>query len=242
MGYVVKHCPAPPVAADFHPHGPWSLWDMLKKYAAGFMLVTNQLRNMGDAIAEMNEQRDPTGKGYRVTVTKGADGKPVNESVVAQQLLALREGSSQVPCKSFSAQVDRIAHYTSDNFDPRILHSQFEELLRRLEDDLNDQYFFYVIPERVKFYTEKNLFGDEAPEKLPEIIDDLESGGQCLALGQGTACVFHMMRVMEAGLKRLASMLGIPYAPSWESYIRQITSRIEQKHKSGLHPVPQTPS
>ncbi len=39
------------------------------------------------------------------------------------------------------------------------------------------------------------------------------------------------MRVMEEGLKALAKLLGIPYAPSWESYISQISDKIETKHK-----------
>jgi hypothetical protein len=52
-----------------------------------------------------------------------------------------------------------------------------------------------------------------------------------LALGQGTACVMHLMRVMEAGLKALGMALKIPYAPSWESYLAQIQTRIGSKHK-----------
>lgn len=39
--------------------------------------------------------------------------------------------------------------------------------------------------------------------------------------------MFHAMRVMEAGLKTLARQLGIPYAPSWESYLRQISAQLE---------------
>jgi hypothetical protein len=41
----------------------------------------------------------------------------------------------------------------------------------------------------------------------------------------------HRMCVTECGLKRVASKLGIPYAPSWESYIRQITTLIEKEWK-----------
>ena len=43
----------------------------------------------------------------------------------------------------------------------------------------------------------------------------------------------HLMRVMEVGLKALAAspLLGIPYAPSWESYLRQIEAKIAQPHK-----------
>jgi hypothetical protein len=37
---------------------------------------------------------------------------------------------------------------------------------------------------------------------------------------------------MEVGLKALGKALGIPYAPSWESYIRQIADKIGEKHKA----------
>jgi hypothetical protein len=38
------------------------------------------------------------------------------------------------------------------------------------------------------------------------------------------------MRVMEVGLKGLARGLDIPYAPSWESYLRQIETKITEQH------------
>ena len=40
------------------------------------------------------------------------------------------------------------------------------------------------------------------------------------------------MRVMEVGLKALAKDLKIPYAPSWESYIKQIEAKITEKHSN----------
>jgi hypothetical protein len=39
------------------------------------------------------------------------------------------------------------------------------------------------------------------------------------------------MRIMESGLTALAGALDIPYAPSWESYLRQISSKIGEDHK-----------
>ena len=40
------------------------------------------------------------------------------------------------------------------------------------------------------------------------------------------------MRVVEVGLKSVANTLGIPYAPSWESYIKQIKDKVDAKHKT----------
>jgi len=41
-----------------------------------------------------------------------------------------------------------------------------------------------------------------------------------------------MMRVLEDGLKGLAKLLKIPYAPSWESYLQQIQTKIAAKRKT----------
>jgi HEPN domain-containing protein len=76
------------------------------------------------------------------------------------------------------------------------------------------------------------LMGKEVNDRLPDAIDDIEDAGKCLALGQGTACVLHTMRVLEVGLRTLARALNIPFAPSWESYLRQIGDNIGQKHAS----------
>ncbi|HEX5760751.1 MAG TPA: hypothetical protein VF121_16300 [Thermoanaerobaculia bacterium] len=40
--------------------------------------------------------------------------------------------------------------------------------------------------------------------------------------------VFHLMRVMEAGLRVTERGLGIPSTPSWESYLRKIRSQLER--------------
>jgi hypothetical protein len=76
------------------------------------------------------------------------------------------------------------------------------------------------------------LFGQDVHDRFPSALDDIEGAGKCLALGEGTAGVLHCMRVMEVGLRALAGSLGIPYAPSWESYLSQISARIGAKHKT----------
>jgi hypothetical protein len=88
-----------------------------------------------------------------------------------------------------------------------------------------------ITAEEEKYFKEKQLFGEEVATKFPLANQDVEEAGKCLALSRATATVFHLMRVMEAGLKALASPLGIPYAPSWESYITQINGKIATKHK-----------
>ena len=116
----------------------------------------------------------------------------------------------------------------------KALAVSIRELKIRLKDELNEREFLYISPERVKFYKQPMLFGRGVNDRFPLAIDDIEEAGKCLALGRGTACVLHTMRVLEAGLKVMAKALDIPYAPSWESYLKQIATNIgtERRRKT----------
>lgn len=111
-------------------------------------------------------------------------------------------------------------------------HHDLSDLRSRIEDELKTRHFLHVLPERTKYFLGKELFGSEVSMRFPKAIDDIEDAGKCVALGQGTACVMHLMRIMEVGLKSLAAALKIPYAPSWESYLRQIQTKIDAKRKT----------
>lgn len=85
--------------------------------------------------------------------------------------------------------------------------------------------------ERVKYFEpEDPLFGQAVENRFPEASEDIVDAGRCLAFGQGTATVMHSMRILEVGLKALAGSLGIPSAPSWESYLKQISKSIDAPH------------
>jgi hypothetical protein len=106
----------------------------------------------------------------------------------------------------------------------------------RIADELQLSLFLHIPNEKARFYHQAEpLFGKEVAAAFPSTADDISEAGKCLATDRGTATVFHLMRVMEAGLKALAKQLGIPYAPSWESYLKQIASQLELdwKDKNG---------
>jgi len=100
------------------------------------------------------------------------------------------------------------------------LHNRFYDALRRT--------LCFILPsDRAVFYRNSQLFGVAVAERFAAATLDIEEAGKCLALQRGTATVFHLMRVMEVGLTAIAAELGIPYAPSWESYLRQIKTQVE---------------
>ncbi len=115
--------------------------------------------------------------------------------------------------------------------DKKQVEAEITELCSRFEDELSLQYFVSLSPKRAEYLDQAEPFGNVVSERFPGAIDDIEGAAKCLALEQATASVLHLMRVIEVGLKELARSLGIPYAPSWESYLIQIQARIAAKHK-----------
>jgi hypothetical protein len=53
-------------------------------------------------------------------------------------------------------------------------------------------------------------FGPDVDLRFPAAAADIAEAGSCLAFGRGTACVFHLMRVMEHGLRAVNACLGLP--------------------------------
>jgi hypothetical protein len=84
------------------------------------------------------------------------------------------------------------------------------ELENRITDEMESILFLYVPRERVPYYDTIDLFGANIRTTFPSITYDVEEAGKCFALGRYTACVFHLMRIMETGIRATARCLGIP--------------------------------
>ncbi len=101
-----------------------------------------------------------------------------------------------------------------------------------IEDELRGRVLLQIPANRLKYYKPSEPFFDKTViDNFPSAIIDIEEAGNCFACERGTAAVFHLMRVVEVALKVIAKPLGIPYAPSWESYLKQITKQINQEYK-----------
>ena len=54
------------------------------------------------------------------------------------------------------------------------------------------------------------IFGKDIADKFPNHVGDMLEAGNCFMLGRNTACVFHLMRVMEAAVQGFGTKLGVP--------------------------------
>ena len=102
-----------------------------------------------------------------------------------------------------------------------------------IEDEMSLRLFFFLPEERARDYTKPNQFGDQVSAAFPRAISDIEESSKCYALGRWTAAVFHLMRVMEVGLRGLAASLKDPRLdprrnPSWDSILKKCDEELEK--------------
>lgn len=90
------------------------------------------------------------------------------------------------------------------------------ELQRRIDDEMSSILLMLIPQNRIEYYEGSNLFGQEVSDKFPSAVIDIEEAGKCFATGRYTACVFHLMRVMEIGVKFLGTKMQIPLASEKE--------------------------
>jgi len=85
--------------------------------------------------------------------------------------------------------------------------------IQKIQNDfrliLSNRFFYSIRPESNCLYGKPELFGERVAKKFPKASDDIEWAGNCLALGQPTACVLHLDRAMEISLHHLVKRLGL---------------------------------
>ena len=89
--------------------------------------------------------------------------------------------------------------------------------------EMKQHLFLWVPLERAKFFNEtEKTFGDEVANMFPKALSEIREAGNCYATGCSTACVFHLMRVMEIGLRAVYISLGLSFDPhvSWGNVLK----------------------
>lgn len=120
---------------------------------------------------------------------------------------------------------DRKRGKLSDALGPEELRQEISILRKRIDDELKNRKFLAISPEKSRFYRNTNLFGSEVYDNFPSAREDIEEAGTCYACARSTASVFHLMRVIETGLRVLGLSLNNPDLdpkknPSWNRILK----------------------
>ena len=224
-----------------------SLWDMLNNYTWQFFLLSGFIESLHRTMgmpSSTNAITPPSsgpnapnllaGGLVPTMMSAGINGasypsKPEQDDVI-NTLRLLESCCAKIGVLNVKAEIDRICRYVaySPKSDMRI---HIKGLADRITDELQDRRFLHVPPEREKYYRQPELFGPEIGKAIPKVAEDLSHAGTCYALGLNTACVFHLMRVMEHCVQRLGRKLRVSIDPtkeSWHKIMLQVHKQIDQ--------------
>jgi hypothetical protein len=108
------------------------------------------------------------------------------------------------------------------------------DLERRIADELRQQVYFLIAAESVPLVAQPTSGWESAVERFESSKEDIIEASWCLACDRWTATVFHLMRVLEHGLRAFAGEID-PSNPvdqeNWKNIIDQIESKIREMEK-----------
>ena len=199
------------------PYGHGSLWDIMQEFD------TPRWLDLIETLTRFAEKMT------------SADAKPM--PAVAQRKAHLNFKRLGDRCREISLETaaEMASEMLKDSKKPGYTykkHGEDFDVLRRVIVANMESLVMRISSEYAQYLEPWESLDDALFASFPSAIEELESAGKCLAYDQGTATVFHLMRIMEHGLKVFAYALEIPYAPSWESYLTQIERQITEKHKT----------
>jgi hypothetical protein len=199
---------------------PYSLhtwWDMEKFSAARFYDIACQLSILGENAA----WDDLSGIKFSMT--------PEQRSIFLRSLRSIEADCAslglKVSLQAASAAIlslDR-AKYFGD------VAGEVGQFRNVIEWEMSAGLFFHMPSKQAAFYSQPEMFGAEVCARFPSIHFDMVEAGNCFAMGRGTACVFHLMRVVETGVQEFGRKLGITLVEqkNWQNILDEVTKAIK---------------
>ena len=132
--------------------------------------------------------------------------------------------------------ISRIRTEFNKPFKLSALKSEFTSLNRTWVIELESKKFFHLPPDKAIYYKDdpEEVFDSEVCDAFPSAGDDLVEASKCYALGRSTACVFHLMRVVEFTSNAVVASLVAPVPsdggiPGWGRNRRILNAYLENK-------------
>lgn len=137
--------------------------------------------------------------------------------------------------------------HAAKSLDASAIATELRNVYEAVLFNTHDVKFLYVDKDRANYVDNPGaLFEQDVREAFPNAVPDMKEAGNCLAADCNTAAVFHLMRVVEWGLRALAGHLGFTqmvakqkangrqiYAPveylEWERILNQLHDRVDER-------------
>jgi hypothetical protein len=140
-------------------------------------------------------------------------------------------------CKRFQVLLNR----DHANWTPESLYEAMHAYLIDVHRALGKKRYTLIPPSNDNLFGKEMPFGETVYKDIPNARQDIKDAANCLAFELHTACVFHLMRAAEHGLRRLARRLkvvvthnGMPSRyedEEWSKIIDGVKAKAEESRK-----------
>jgi cell fate (sporulation/competence/biofilm development) regulator YlbF (YheA/YmcA/DUF963 family) len=197
----------------------WSLLDMLRFRASSFATVMSGLTRATVAVTAANA--------FGIAQDEEADREAIDKA-----LRDAKPSLRELPVsRVIQSQFERLesAVKTSNCQELAILVREFHN---NLLVELSSAWFLMIPSQQRELYEQRQpAFGTALESAFPDATKDIAAAARCLALDESTACVFHLMRVLEHGLRSLALRVGLPPDAVSQENWKNIIDQVEKKMK-----------
>jgi hypothetical protein len=211
---------------------------MLEFYAAKFLAAHSQVAGIGGFASHSNNDgggfglvepawQEHIGHATALSSSLAELGLTVSKAAADRIITALSKSPGQ------HHQIGTVHVYSKQ--ETQQLTYLISETCQRISDELGSRFLLSIPAEKAPFYTgKKTTFRGDVPAKFPSLQYEIEEAGKCYALGRSTACVFHAVRALEAGLRAFARCLGIPDPTTgsqrnWQYILDQLKKEIDRR-------------
>jgi hypothetical protein len=113
--------------------------------------------------------------------------------------------------------------------------SEIDGIQEALANEMEQRKFVFILPGKDQWFEQDALFGKNVGVAFPSASDDIRSAGNCIAVALNTAAVFHLMCVVEIGLRALAKHLKVKNVKTkvpielgtWEEIIQALELKLK---------------
>jgi hypothetical protein len=116
------------------------------------------------------------------------------------------------------------------------LRLHLKSLRELMQSEMRKQIFICIDEKQASYFRQERLFGEGVHDAFEAARPDIFEAGNCLSCENYTASVFHLMRVAEHGLRKLAKRLRVKLtdkgrrqpveSATWDKVITGIRNRI----------------
>lgn len=193
--------------------GVVSLFDMLQYSAEDFYALSQELTSLGFLPAAL---RTPQGRErlQRCVTSLHEHARHLGLSLTINQIECVVEAANQ----------------GGNNL--TAVSTAILELQKRVREELSARVFCCIEQEKLKYFDPFWLEDDPLFVSHDEVLREFHAAGRCYAYGENTACVFHLMRIVDYGMRMVGVSLGISYdARNWSGIASAIEAKMRQKYQ-----------